>query len=418
MKRSTLFCLSLFICLIFTHTHSLYAEDLQKLVLLDTATNTWVDGVQIAGKEDNQSGFPWYVKKETLVGGKQAGVDLVEVHNGQLTIRIIPTRGMNILDVTDGDLRLGWDSPVKEVVHPQFIDLESRGGLGWLEGFNEWLVRCGLEFAGHPGTDEFISNTGEEATMDLTLHGKIGNIPASKVEILIDQDEPYTIRVRGTVYESFFYGPKLQLVTELAIIPGESQFTVTDTVTNLGSQDQEFQLIYHTNYGSPLLEEGAKAHVAIKKLTPMNSHADESISDFATYKGPTTGFIEEVFLIYPLADDDGNTHVCLQNAAGDRAASVSWNTSELPYFTLWKNTASIDDGYVTGLEPATGFPFNRKVERKFGRVPKLKAGESRSFSLKYGILNGEEAVSEMVDKIAELQATQKPVIEMAAPKVE
>ena len=53
------------------------------------------------------------------------------------------------------------DSPVKEVVHPSHIDLESRGGLGWLEGFNEWMVRCGLEFAGHPGTDQFINNTGD-----------------------------------------------------------------------------------------------------------------------------------------------------------------------------------------------------------------------------------------------------------------
>ena len=63
------------------------------------------------------------------------------------------------------DLRLGWDSPVKEVVHPQYVHLESRGGLGWLEGFSEWVVRCGLEFAGAPGKDKFITNTGDEAEM-------------------------------------------------------------------------------------------------------------------------------------------------------------------------------------------------------------------------------------------------------------
>ena len=54
-------------------------------------------------------------------------------------------------------------SPVEEIVHPKYIDLESRGGLGWLEGFNEWMVRCGLEFAGHPGEDTFTTNTGGEA---------------------------------------------------------------------------------------------------------------------------------------------------------------------------------------------------------------------------------------------------------------
>ena len=45
---------------------------------------------------------------------------------------------MGILEVTMGELRLGWDRQGQEVAHPSFIDLESRGGLGWLEGFNEW----------------------------------------------------------------------------------------------------------------------------------------------------------------------------------------------------------------------------------------------------------------------------------------
>ena len=82
-------------------------------------------------------------------------MELLTLDNGKLKITVIPTRGMGILDVKMDSVRLGWNSPVKEVVHPSHIDLESRGGLGWLEGFNEWMVRCGLEFAGHPGTDQF-----------------------------------------------------------------------------------------------------------------------------------------------------------------------------------------------------------------------------------------------------------------------
>ena len=103
---------------------------------------------------------PWSVTQKTLRGGKQEGVKLLTLDNGKLQISIIPDRGMGIFDVTSKGVRLGWDSPVKEIVHQSHINLESRGGLGWLEGFNEWMVRCGLEFAGHPGTDEFIDNTG------------------------------------------------------------------------------------------------------------------------------------------------------------------------------------------------------------------------------------------------------------------
>src|SRR5262245_49798362 len=56
------------------------------------------------------------VKKVALRGGKQDGVDLITVDNGKLKFSVIPTRGMSILRVESGDVRLGWDSPVKEVV--------------------------------------------------------------------------------------------------------------------------------------------------------------------------------------------------------------------------------------------------------------------------------------------------------------
>src|SRR5262249_12441487 len=151
-----------------------------------------------------------------LHGGKQEGVDLITVDNGKLTFTVIPTRGMSILEVKLGDVRLGWDSPVREVVHPGLVNLQSRGGLGWLEGFNEWMVRCGSEFAGHPAKEKCINKVGEEAEMDLTLHGKIGNIPASEVEVVIDRDVPHRLRVRGRVDERMFYGPKLELWTEIS----------------------------------------------------------------------------------------------------------------------------------------------------------------------------------------------------------
>jgi hypothetical protein len=209
----------------------------------------------------------WSVSKEILKGGKQDGVELLTLDNGKLQICVIPDRGMGIWEVKCGKIRLGWDSPVKEIVHPTHIDLESRGGLGWLEGFNEWMVRCGLEFAGHPGTDEFIDNTGNPSTLNLTLHGKIQNIPASDYEISVDPEPPHRIRIRGTVYEKFFYGPKLKLVTELSTIPGSETFQISDQITNEGAFPQEFQLIYHGNYGSSILEEGASIFTPAKSVT-------------------------------------------------------------------------------------------------------------------------------------------------------
>src|SRR5207302_9051547 len=122
------------------------------------------------------------IQQVTLHGGKQEGVNVVIVDNGKLKITVVPVRGMGLLSVVMGDLRLGWESPVKEVVHPKYINLQSRGGLGWLEGFNEFLCRCGLESNGHPGTDKFINNVGDEASMERKLNESIGNPPHHDVE--------------------------------------------------------------------------------------------------------------------------------------------------------------------------------------------------------------------------------------------
>jgi hypothetical protein len=372
--------------------------------LTSVSRNIHLDAWRITSRDfDFKSAIPWSVQKYTLRGGRQEGVDVIVVNNGRLSFVVIPTRGMSVAKVEMGDIRLGWDSPVKEIVHPQFINLQSRGGLGWLEGFNEWMVRCGLEWAGHPGKDKFINNTGDEAEMDLTLHGKVGNIPASEVEVVIDRSAPYRIRVRGRVDERMFYGPKLELWTEISTEPGSNAFRVEDEVKNYGAYDQEFQIIYHANYGPPLLEAGSRFVVAAKEVRPFNAHAAKSLNQFAEYAAPTKGFIEQVYGVIPFADENNRATVMLRNAAGDKGVTMSYPVDQLPYFTLWKNTTAVEEGYVTGLEPGTGFPANRSVERKAGRVPKLKSNETRKFAIDFAILAGKEQVDRSGAVIASFQ---------------
>jgi hypothetical protein len=356
---------------------------------------------------------PWSIRKVRLHGGKQDGVDLVIVDNGRLTITIIPTRGMGILRVEMGDLRLGWDSPVREVVHPKYVNLAARGGLGWLEGFNEWLARCGLEWAGHPGRDTFVNNVGEQAEMDLTLHGKVANIPASEVEVIVDRTPQPRIRVRGRVDERAFYGPKLQLWTEVSTEPGAAAFRIDDAVTNRGAFDQEFQVIYHANYGPPLLGAGSRFVGAVQRVTPFNDHAAKGVATYADYTAPQAGFIEQVYNLRPNADAAGRSLMMLRNAAGDRGVSMGFAVAELPYFTLWKNLTALEEGYVTGLEPGTGFPSTRRIERERGRVPRLKPGETRRFSIDIGLHASAADVSAVEQRIVRIQNGRSPEIDRA-----
>lgn len=395
---------------------ALFAGEATRKKLISVSENIRVEAWEQVGPVGPAGGAQWSVRKSTLHGGKQEGVDIIEVDNGRLRFTVVPTRGMSVLSLSAGDARIGWRSPVQEVVHPRYINLQSRGGLGWLDGFNEWLVRCGLESNGLPGTDTFTNNQGNEANMDLTLHGKIGNIPASEVEVAIDAEPPHRIRIRGRVDERMFYGPKLELWTEISTEPGADSFCVTDIVTNRGAESQEFELLYHTNYGKPLLDEGSIFLAPVARVTPLNEHAARSIDRYPHYAGPTPGFVEQVYCIHPLHDGKDRTLVALSNKAGDLAVSLRFSVKELPYFTLWKNTNSEVDGYVTGLEPGTNFPNNRRIERKFGRVPKLAPGESHRASIDFAIHHGIESVQGVAKEIAAIQGQIKPVLDSSPEK--
>jgi hypothetical protein len=381
-----------------------------RVVLSSVTENVRLDEWQMTHRESPfRSTSPWTIRKYTLHGGRQEGVEVISIEHEGLRLQVSPTRGMSILRVDRGETRLGWDSPVKEIVHPRTIDLQSRGGLGWLEGFNEWMVRCGLEWAGHPGRDRFIDNTGAAAEMDLTLHGRVGNLPASEVELLIDPQPPHRLRLRGRIDERSFHGPKLELWTEVSTEPGSPILRIADSIQNHGASAQEFELIYHANFGPPLLEEGARFVGAIKEVTPFNAHAAQSLTKFAEYEGPRKGFVEEVYLISQLTDKRKEAMAMLRNRVGDQAVLMTYSPDELPWLTLWKNTADLADGYVTGIEPGTSSPANRSVERAAGRLPILGPSEIRHFHLEVRILTNSTEVAAVEEVIQDLQKRQPTV---------
>ena len=95
--------------------------------------------------------------------------------------------------------------------------------------------------------------------------------------------------------------------------------------------------------------------------------------------------------------------------------SIHWSTRDLPYLTIWKNTAAEADGYVTGLEPGIGFPFNRKVERQAGRLPRLAPGETRRFGLDFGLHTGKTAVFDAARQIESIPRRHEPSVDTKPP---
>lgn len=341
--------------------------------LTDLDQDQYVEQISLTSADVEGDATGYSVTKRTLRGGLRDGVDVIEVDNGALRFVVIPTRGMGIWHARLGDLQLGWQSPVKGPVHPAFVPLGESSGLGWLDGFDELLVRCGLESNGAP---EF----NEDGTLRYGLHGKIANRPAHKVEVTIDGDTGQ-ITVLGVVDETRLFFSKLRLTSTITTRIGEPNLTVTDTVTNLSAEPGELELLYHINFGVPLLEPGSKVVVPVARLCPRDDVAVGNLPNWDTYGPETPGAPEACFFYDLAADAEGQTQVLLHNAEAARGVSLKFNKNQLPRFIQWKNRQAAIDGYVTGLEPAINFPNVKSFEQEKGRVVVLPPGASKTFQV-------------------------------------
>ncbi len=380
--------------------------------LLDVSRDVAVTELRVTAADVAGAPQGFSVTARRLAGGLRDGVDVVEIHNGACRVTVVPTRGMSIHRAALAGLELGWRSPVRGPVHPKFVGLWAPHGLGWLDGFDELLVRCGLESNGPPVFDD-------AGRLKHPLHGRIANQPAHRVELAVDS-QAGEITLRGEVDESRLFHNKLRLTTTLRTRFGEAGFRIRDEITNLSTQPGELELLYHVNFGQPLVTPGAKVALPLKTLVPQTPQAAAGLSWWDTYREAEPGFAEHVFHTEPAADAEGNTQVLLRSAglrsAGGKpgvdtqGVGLRWNVRQLPLFTLWKSLQPAADGYVTGLEPSINYPNPRAFEKANGRVATLAPGESRVFDLALEVYPNAASVSAAQTAIDRLQAAVKPTI--------
>jgi hypothetical protein len=375
--------------------------------LTDVANDVWVESLMVdPGELGLAEDVPWSVSKRCLRGGRREGVDLVVVDNGALRFLVVPTRGMGLWKGFYLGNYLGWESPITDgPVHPGFVNLTAAGGLGWLEGFDEWMARCGLENNGAPFEVKAVHGDGSESRTTCGLHGRIANIPAAYVAVHIGADPPHEIIVEGHVTESRLFGPQIRLETRYSTVPGSNTLVLHDEFVNLKDQPAEMQVLYHWNFGPPFLEDGARFTAPIRSMTPRDGRAQEGLDRHDRYGPPEPGYREQVYFydLHARPGGPGQTLAMLRNAAGDQAVVLRFRKDQLPAFTLWKNTAGLRDGYVTGLEPGTNYPNPRPFEQARGRVATLPPGGRYTARTTLEVLASADEVATVEAEIQELQ---------------
>ena len=374
----------------------------KKWTLVDLEQDVHLDHLEITPNDVGGALAGFAISKRCLRGGLRDGVDVIEVDNGAIRFVILPTRGMGLWRLGTGNVELAWKSPILGPVNPRFVPLGQPDGLGFLFGFDEFLCRCGLESHGAPQFDP-------QGTLVHPLHGRIANSPAHRVEVEVD-GETGEIRFTGVVDETRFLGSKLRLRSTFTTRIGSHVLSIRDEVTNLSASVADYELLYHTNFGPPLLEPGARLVAPFKAIAPRDAEAAKGIDAWDQFPAPQPGFEEQVYFIEPQASETGHTEILLRNAPGDFGASVRFDTNQSPCFTLWKNAAAEADGYVIGLEPGTSLPNVKSFEAAQGRVPKLAGGGSALHELEIEICIDGAEVAAAEARIAGLQQATEPQI--------
>ena len=328
------------------------------------------------------------IRTSTLNDGNENGVRTVEVRTGTgFRFVVLPDRGMDISEADHAGRSLCWRSGTGDVA-PAFFESTGRG---WLRGFSGGLLTtCGLTYVGPSGIDE-----GET----LGQHGRISYLPARNV--LADgewQGDEYVMWVQGKVSETTSVTPKLTMARKISTRLGANSLSVEDSVENEGHTSSPFMMLYHFNFGFPLVSGETQLLSPTRSVVTM---ARENVTQpdlYRRFQHPTPRFQDSVFRHEVVPDADGYVTAALVNKGpAPFGAYVRYRWKELPHLWQWKMLAQ--GVYTVALEPANCWIEPRSEARKSGELKFLEPGQVVSHHLEIGVCASKEEVEGLENSI-------------------
>ena len=144
-------------------------------------------------------------------------------------------------------------------------------GYGWLRTFGGGLVTtCGLTHFGQPEVD------GNET---LGLHGRISHTPAENVKVTTAwQGDDYMLTIEGQARQSVLFGENLLLTRKITTQLGAHHFVIEDTVSNEGFRATPHMILYHCNFGFPIVSPDSELLVNDEWVKPRDEAATNGLA--------------------------------------------------------------------------------------------------------------------------------------------
>jgi hypothetical protein len=331
------------------------------------------------------------IETSVLDNGPGKGARIAWVNTGaSLRYKVVIDRGLDIVDAFYNQHSLAWLSHLGVTTARP----DANHDLEWLYTFAGGLMTtCGLTHIGVPEND----NTGQRG-----LHGRISNIPAF-VESIVQPDlasADSEMSITAVVKQARVFGPNLELRRTISSRLGQAAIKIHDVVTNRGNNKAPHMMLYHCNYGWPLVDEGTE-FVWKGNWKSFGRDMDKEIfnnnNDFKKCREPMDnhrGAGESCGIIDVDCDSNGLCNVGLYNRKLGIAVVMKYKKQQLPKLTNWQHWGPGE--YVTALEPGTNAPIGQSKAKELNELIYLKGDESRTYDLEIAVLTDQRQIEQFI----------------------
>lgn len=323
------------------------------------------------------------IKAYTFNEGYEKGVDAFDVKTGNgLSFTVLPGRAMDIAQLDYNGKPIGYITKAG-IKNSNYY---SPQGFEWLRNFTGGLLTtCGLTHVGPPE---------RQGIWELGLHGRVSNIPAFEVCHKAQWDgDDYVFTLEGKMREAVLYEENILLTRRIVAKAGEKIITIYDEIENQGYVEVPLMILYHMNFGFPLVDKGSRVIVPAINTEARDEQILKDIKEWSVMSLPETDAQTQVFFHDVQAHNDGYASIGIINENMGYGIKITYDKKVLPYLTQWKNMQCQD--YVIGLEPGNCQPIGRSASREKSALEFLNPGEKKKITLRIEILEGVEEIKKI-----------------------
>lgn len=302
------------------------------------------------------------VESSVTTDGPSAGMRRIRLVAGDVDVDLLPDRGLDIGQMRVAGIPLAWVSPTG---FPRAL-VDDGDGRGWARAFGGGLLTtCGLLNVGPAARDG--------ATVH-PMHGRYTSLPASVVRAEATDEE---VVVEGIVRETAVFGAHLELRRRITMPLGRRSIRVEDVLTNRGGEGIEPMVLYHLNFGWPLIDEGTTLRTPATAVTPRDADAEAGAGTWDVFPAPRRHYPEQVFAHDLPAARPAVVEVENPNGLG---VAVRFDTAQLPGLFQWR--VAEPGMVVLGIEPAlVPTILGRTAAREQGLLRPLAPGASHAMGV-------------------------------------